>query len=378
MLEMDFVGIASVARAAAHLTPRYHFAASPMHVAFEMAPYKNDNNRPMTRFVALADAFNKKKQKYVYALSATPLRIMNPAELFHVPEGVKESPLTYWHAANRTKEKKNASRWNELDPLRADSSWMPGSNENSTASKRNPTDHPDQTRYNPKRHRRASLKCRQHPMMNRMQGCWFCLSNPEVEQHLIFSVGEEAYLAMAKGGITNEHILIIPIDHGPSISSVNPSVWTEITKYLASLSTCFKSEGNAMLAWESAFKKNSDARVHAHLQIVAVPESIADEIGQRFQRESEKMGISLEKRDPDSKPITEATYFFLRIRETEWLATISPHVHVPLQFARQVVSDALGTPEREDWKSCTNTKEEEEQIVAQFAELFSDYDFNRT
>jgi hypothetical protein len=29
--------------------------------------------------------------------------------------------------------------------------------------------------------------------------CWFCLSNPSLEKHLIVSIGEETYLAVAKG-----------------------------------------------------------------------------------------------------------------------------------------------------------------------------------
>ena len=29
--------------------------------------------------------------------------------------------------------------------------------------------------------------------------CWFCLSNPQIEEHLIVSVGTLSYLALAKG-----------------------------------------------------------------------------------------------------------------------------------------------------------------------------------
>lgn len=29
--------------------------------------------------------------------------------------------------------------------------------------------------------------------------CWFCLASPSVEKHLIISVGNNAYLALAKG-----------------------------------------------------------------------------------------------------------------------------------------------------------------------------------
>ncbi len=41
--------------------------------------------------------------------------------------------------------------------------------------------------------------------------CWFCLSSPQVEKHLIVSVGEHVYLALPKGGLTSQHVMILPI-----------------------------------------------------------------------------------------------------------------------------------------------------------------------
>ena len=43
--------------------------------------------------------------------------------------------------------------------------------------------------------------------------CWFCLASPEVEKHLVVSVGNHAYLALAKGGLVPQHLLILPIAH---------------------------------------------------------------------------------------------------------------------------------------------------------------------
>lgn len=38
--------------------------------------------------------------------------------------------------------------------------------------------------------------------------CWFCLSSPKVEKHLVTSVGQKVYLALAKGGLTPDHVLV--------------------------------------------------------------------------------------------------------------------------------------------------------------------------
>lgn len=41
--------------------------------------------------------------------------------------------------------------------------------------------------------------------------CWFCLSNPAVETHLIVTVVEDTYLCLAKGGMVDAHLLIVPV-----------------------------------------------------------------------------------------------------------------------------------------------------------------------
>jgi hypothetical protein len=45
--------------------------------------------------------------------------------------------------------------------------------------------------------------------------CWFCLSNPELEKHLLVDIGETCYLAVAKGSVVEwgGHLLIIPMSH---------------------------------------------------------------------------------------------------------------------------------------------------------------------
>ena len=44
-------------------------------------------------------------------------------------------------------------------------------------------------------------------------GCWFCLATEGVRVHLIVSVGDECYVALAKGPLVPHHLLILPIVH---------------------------------------------------------------------------------------------------------------------------------------------------------------------
>lgn len=53
-----------------------------------------------------------------------------------------------------------------------------------------------------------------------MSKCWFCLSNPDVESHMILTVVENTYVAMAKGGLVNDHLLVVPVHHHSSSRSI--------------------------------------------------------------------------------------------------------------------------------------------------------------
>ena len=42
----------------------------------------------------------------------------------------------------------------------------------------------------------------------REQGdCWFCLGGDHVRKHMVVSVGQHCYLALARGGVNSQHVL---------------------------------------------------------------------------------------------------------------------------------------------------------------------------
>ena len=43
----------------------------------------------------------------------------------------------------------------------------------------------------------------------REQGdCWFCLGGDHVRKHMVVSVGQHCYLALARGGVNSQHVLL--------------------------------------------------------------------------------------------------------------------------------------------------------------------------
>lgn len=61
--------------------------------------------------------------------------------------------------------------------------------------------------------------------------CWFCLSSQDASKHLVISVGKEIYLALAKGGVVDDHFLITPVEHHQSVSILPPEVRKELSLY---------------------------------------------------------------------------------------------------------------------------------------------------
>ncbi|KAI7724501.1 hypothetical protein M8C21_028982 [Ambrosia artemisiifolia] len=102
--------------------------------------------------------------------------------------------------------------------------------------------------------------------------CWFCLSSPNVESHLITSVGENFYCALAKGPLVQDHVLILPIEHLPNTLSSPPEFEIELVKFQNSLKAYFKSRKKEVVFFEWVYLKTS----HANLQVLAGLLNMAD------------------------------------------------------------------------------------------------------
>lgn len=80
------------------------------------------------------------------------------------------------------------------------------------------------------------------------------LSGSEVEKHLVVSVGEHSYLALPKGGLTPDHVLVLPIAHYASLLELPGEVSQEIDKFKSALRKCFKKQGKAVVFFDRNYK----------------------------------------------------------------------------------------------------------------------------
>eukprot|EP00923_Selenidium_pygospionis_P029874 GHVN01053120.1.p1 GENE.GHVN01053120.1~~GHVN01053120.1.p1 ORF type:complete len:220 (+),score=18.21 GHVN01053120.1:2053-2712(+) len=145
--------------------------------------------------------------------------------------------------------------------------------------------------------------------------CWFCLGNPNCEKHLVLAVGKHAYVALAKGGIVENHIMIVPIQHIPNVVygcdmtkrivvsgplpegedsplsipgtetlSENTDVLLEVLSMLASLRECFSKELDSdMVAFERFAPMSSTLRMHTQIHLIAVPRKYNSAMLEEFE-----------------------------------------------------------------------------------------------
>lgn len=108
--------------------------------------------------------------------------------------------------------------------------------------------------------------------------CWFCLSSPDVEKHLIITVGEHFYLALAKGPINKHHVMILSTKHVPCAAQLSPDDWKELNKFKAALRKFFKTLGQVVCFTERHYKS-----VHLQINALAFEEGYAWKIKHSFE-----------------------------------------------------------------------------------------------
>eukprot|EP00656_Telonema_subtile_P016331 TRINITY_DN18617_c0_g1_i3.p1 TRINITY_DN18617_c0_g1~~TRINITY_DN18617_c0_g1_i3.p1 ORF type:complete len:301 (-),score=104.28 TRINITY_DN18617_c0_g1_i3:27-929(-) len=197
--------------------------------------------------------------------------------------------------------------------------------------------------------------------------CWFCLSNPQVEEHLIVSVGNLTYLALAKGGLVDDHLLIVPIEHVPCASPIPPEVDQEIEKYKQALDKYWQSLGREMVSYERHIvMRNAE---HFHIQVVALPKGEACKVVSAFR--NHRSMLQFDTCEEELRPQGQG---FAVEAAGETIIHQKSHAQIPLQLGREVLADLLKAPHRANWKECAVPQEEEAKLADAFKAAFAKFD----
>ena len=394
-------GSGPIAELAHLLRPRYHFVPGG-DVFWEREPYRNaprgsddDNGAagPLSRFYALGDWGNAAKQKALFAFSldvsqppataaalvtASPYRRSDPAAAAAAAQGSKRS---------------------------ASSSFFWGDHTSSH----------DQQRHGQHQHgkKRARGPGPPRPPPG-PESCFFCLSYPRLEKHLIVSIGTESYLATAKGPLTvaatnppglpfSAHILIVPFAHSPTLALVEDAAtrraaYAEMHRYRRAV--------ERMLAARAAcaavtFEVRRRGGVHVHWQLVPLPTALLPAAHAAFDAAAQQ---TLKRGFEDGPPVSPSQSPQPEAREPEpevgeegdvagdgdaftyWTSgthhgrvlRLAEDEFFDLQFGRRVLASVLGggAAERLNWRECVLGTGEETRDAAAFKAAFREWDFS--
>ncbi|KAI2472390.1 CwfJ C-terminus 1-domain-containing protein-like protein [Annulohypoxylon bovei var. microspora] len=353
-----------IAELCAAIKPRYHFAASHADFFYEREPFfhppssPESDQMPITRFISLAPYGNAAKAKAMYAFNLVPGEAPSS-----IPPGSTVSP------------------------------FLPKANLRKRPAPTNDHDHHGGGRHVRRRKERL-------PPPGPDQ-CFFCLSNTQVDTHMICCIGDDSYVTTAKGPLPSSdiftssglsfpgHQIIIPLPHEPTIRAMGgdaDKTYKEMTR--------FKESMQAMIATESKYKLGAvtfeisrQYGIHVHWQFIPVPSELIHKglIEAGFKVEAENRQFPPFEEVALESGIDETSDYFrvwiwaddsdTGIQSKELVMRFDSKIRFDLQFGRRVIAKLLGLESRLAWKDVVQPVVEETEDVEKFKAAFKPWDF---
>ncbi|KAJ8130130.1 hypothetical protein O1611_g3499 [Lasiodiplodia mahajangana] len=359
-----------IAELCAALKPRYHFSASPAAFFYEREPFLHpptdheSDAKAITRFISLAPFGNTSKAKALYALGITP-----GESITSVPTGCTPSP--FLSATRKRVARDDDGQFNRF-----------GNGHDQHGGGRH------------KRRRRSPP-----PGPDR---CFFCLSNVEVDTHMICCIGTEAYVTTAKGPLPSQdhfassglsfpcHQLIIPLSHEPTFQAMGAdaeNVFKDMTRFKESMQAMVASKSKHSLGavtWEISRQKG----IHIHWQFMPVPFHLIRKglVEAAFKVEAENQKFPSFQEANLGSATNETSDFFrvwiwsddgdTSIQSKELVMRIDDSFRFDLQFGRRVMAKLLGLETRLSWRDVVQSTAEEVEDVDKFKTTFKPWDFS--
>jgi hypothetical protein len=180
--------------------------------------------------------------------------------------------------------------------------------------------------------------------------CWFCLASPNLESHLVVSIGTELYLAMPKGAMVDDHVLIVPIECVPNRAALSPSGKAELERYINALRRYFESKGEKLLLFERYMPTKGSQ--HFHIQALPVPASYVPNCVPTFLTEAGCIHMNFQEildtsMNPDDV-LDRDYYFYIELPTSsgckKFIHAVKDNENIPMQLGREVAAKALNMP----------------------------------
>jgi hypothetical protein len=351
-----------------NLAPRYHFSGGSL-TYFQRAPYRNEKGQPYTRLVTLCSV-GTAKEKWIHAVNIGP-----EASFTIEPPGTTDNPYRSVTASTSTNSTTKVAA-NAPSSASKQQFFFAQEDVDRSSAKRTKRDHLNSA---------ADGKSKA-PRIPPRQDCWFCLASSACEKHLLAYIGDETYIALPKGGIRKEHVLIIPISHEQSFAdflNIEGSI-AEVAKIQSKVETAFAKAGYTTLYVDRSLTFGKAPQLHGYLEVLPVPLSRLEGIEAAFRAEADMSGLSFEQvgkgvgasNDDNLSEIRKLKeYLFVQLPGGKAFVHQAAKDNVEdirkrttlLNFGRIIACKLLGCPERSNWKSCVASHAQEESWTKSLA-----------
>lgn len=178
-----------------------------------------------TRFISVANIGSKGKGRvyfrflipqWFYAFNIVPLEKLGDADLSKLPAKIEPYPFVDPDTTAKKRKKEDIDEssffWTEQQPGKpaAESRAIPP--DTYVCHICNVPGH--YIKDCPEKSSSARNQSKRPRGDTEKMACWFCLSNPDIESHLIVTLGEHWYVALAKGALCEDgHVIAVPVVH---------------------------------------------------------------------------------------------------------------------------------------------------------------------
>jgi len=174
-----------VSSLAHRLKPRYHFAGLE-GLNYERVPYRNhevlaEATQHPSRFISLGKVGNPEKRKWIYAFNIVPMKHISREELLQEPPNITPNPYSGSSTLQEARSCDPSQQQNQAVPANQFFYDQSYTGERGRGRGRGKRIYQDGGRGGQNQKRQF-----QGPP----SACWFCLASPEVEKHLVISIGE--------------------------------------------------------------------------------------------------------------------------------------------------------------------------------------------
>lgn len=344
---------------ALQVKPRYHVCGLS-DAYFERAPYRvpRDDTTMLelaTRLIVMASVSNTKKAKYVYAANLLPVEKMRMMDLLQKTTDETECPYL---KIQFSVEKGRAAHSSGNGQFFYDM---------------NAADEQDQRRGKRQHGDGNFERKRPRQLMVDQEKCWFCLSSPDVEKHLVITVGDNFYLALPKGPVTETHMMILCITHIQCSAQLSTDSWLELVKFKEALRKFYDSQGMVV-----AFIERNYRTSHLLIDCIPVRKEMEWQIKMAIEDRAEEYNLQFETlpklADPSDLP-EKGPYFIVELPNNSAMLTRQMN-KFPIQLAREIMcaENVLDLQDKIDWRQCKLSRDEETAMVKNLRSEYAPFD----